>query len=361
MNNEKVSVNDVLEALAIRLNDVLRPDKKSKNKKNNAYFWTFKFIFLLLLIWLITIVFNSFEEFGVSLIYIIAKSLRSVLSIIWIVSLSYIKGLLILYLLFDNLKIFVESEYYDNLYESNRKLRLKKETVFKAIELILKVFAVFYMIGIAVVALVSAYILATIVFMLLKNVYVISPILIFGSILLISFFTFMHIKNKFFSIKQTISKNHFIFAFSILFLGVFFFGYETNSYEYKNQLPDGMELTHKEQVFTIKENQKIELKNNSKLDNLEVIYDDTLEDEMKVEFEYFETAEIRYVYTFNENDDLQLSFSSRLDFHSKNLEDVFNLVYSTFNRKTIYNYNLFKYPNITVRINPKYEKDLKIV
>ena len=129
MNNEKVSVNDVLEALAIRLNDVLRPDKKSKNKKNNAYFWTFKFIFLLLLIWLITIIFNSFEDFGVSLIYIIAKSLRSVLSVIWITSLSYIKGLLILYLLFDNLKIFVESEYYDNLYENNRKLRLKKETL----------------------------------------------------------------------------------------------------------------------------------------------------------------------------------------------------------------------------------------
>ena len=361
MNNEKVSVNDVLEALAIRLNDVLRPDKKSKNKKNNAYFWTFKFIFLLLLIWLITIAFNSFEEFGVSLIYIVAKSLRSVLSVIWITSLSYIKGLLILYLLFDNLKIFVESEYYDNLYESNRKLRLKKETIFKTVELILKVFAVFYMIGIAVVGAISAYILATIVFMLLKNVYIISPLLIFGSILLVSFFTFMHIKNKFFSNKQTIVKNHFIFAFSILFLGVFFFGYETSSYEYKNQLPDGMELTHKEQIFTIKENQKIELKNNSKLDNLEVIYDDTLEDEMKVEFEYFETAEIRYVYTFNENDDLQLSFSSRLDFHSKNLEDVFNLVYSTFNRKTIYNYNLFKYPNITVRINPKYEKDLKIV
>ena len=37
MENEKVTVNDVLEALAIRTNDVLRPDKKSPNKKNNAY------------------------------------------------------------------------------------------------------------------------------------------------------------------------------------------------------------------------------------------------------------------------------------------------------------------------------------
>ena len=196
MKSDKVTVNDVLEALAIRLNDVLRPDKKSKNKKNNAYFWAFKFILLIALLMLINYVFANFEEIGVSLIYAIGKSLRSVLSFIWIISLSYIKGLIILYLLYDNYKIFVESEYYKNLYETNRKMRQRKETFFKIIEIILKVYAVFYMIGISMLGIAAIYALFTILSMLLNNIYIISPIIIFGGLLLVSIFTFLHIKNR---------------------------------------------------------------------------------------------------------------------------------------------------------------------
>lgn len=360
MKEEKVTVNDVLEALAIRTNDVLRPDKKSKNKKNNAYFWVFKAIYLVLLLVLINIICDSFQSIGVSLIYAIGKSLRSVLSFIWVISLSYIKGIVILYLLYDNYKIFVESEYYKNLYADNRKLKNNKEVVFGTIELFLKVFAVFAMITIAGLATISIYGFFTIVIMLFKNIYVISPLIITGALFLISFFTFMHIKNKFFDTKQTIVKNHFIFAFVVLLLGVIFLGYETSSYEYMNKLPDEMPLVSKEQSFTIKEGQKINLSNDSKLKNLEVIYDETLGDEMIVKLDYFETAKVRYSYYFNENDDLNLEFSSRLDFHPENLNDVFDLFHSTFNRKVIYNYNLFKYPNIYVYINPSYKNDLII-
>ena len=141
MERVKVTVNDVLEALAIRLNDFLRPDKKSKNKKDNSYFWVFKFIFLMLLIWFISFIFNNFIEIGVSLIYLVAKSLRSILSYIWIISLSFIKSVLILYLLYDNLKIFTSSDYYHNLYADDRKMKHKKNVLFYSIEVILKVFA----------------------------------------------------------------------------------------------------------------------------------------------------------------------------------------------------------------------------
>ena len=360
MNKYKVSVNDVLEALAIRINDVLRPDKKSKNKKNNAYFWIFKFLLLCVLLWIVHIVFNNFIEIGVSLIYAISKSLRSVLSFIWVISLSYIKGILVLYLLYDNYKSFVTSEYYDNLYLKNRKLRNKKEVLFKTIEIVLKVFAVFNMIAIAGVAAVSVYALITVILMLFDNIYIISPIIIFMSLFLISFFTFMHIKNKFFAKEQTIAKNHFIFSFVLLVIGVGCFWYETSSYEYYNGLPDDMNLVYKEQTFKINEEQRIKIKNNSKLNNLKVIYDDTLDDELVIQLEYFETADVRYYYRFNSYDDLDITFTSSLDFHPENVEDVSKLIFNTFNRKTIYNYNLFKYPNIYVFINPKYKSLLTV-
>ena len=360
MNKYKVSVNDVLEALAIRINDVLRPDKKSKSKKNNAYFWIFKCIFLVILLWIIHIVFESFQEIGVSLIYAIGKSLRSVLSIIWVASLSYIKGVLILYLLYDNYKIFVTSEYYDNLYRKNKNLRHKKEVLFKVVEVFLKVFAVLNMIVIAGLGAISVYALATIIIMLFENIHIISPLIIFAGTFLISFFTFMHIKNKFFGDKQTIFKNHFLFAFILLIIGIGCFWYETSSYEYVNGLPTDMNLVYKEQKFDLSEGQRIHIKNNSKLNNLKVVYDDTLEDEMVVQLEYFETANVKYYYTFNEYDDLDLTFTSSLDFHAENVLDVFKMINSTFNRKTIYNYNLFKYPNIYVFVNSKYQKYLSV-
>ncbi len=358
LSDIKVTVNDVLEALAIRINDVLRPDKKSKNKKNNAYFWMFKCIFLVILLWIINIVFDSLQYTGVSLIYAIGKSLRSVLSFIWVISLSFIKGLLVLYLLYDNYKIFVTSEYYDNLYAKNKKLKYKKESLFRVIEIVLKVLAVFNMIAIAGLGAISLYALITIIIMLFENIYIISPLVIFSATFLISFFTFMHIKNKFFSEKQTIFKNHFLFAFILLIIGVGSLWYETSSYEYYNGLPNEMNLVYKEQFFTINDGQKIFLNNESKLNNLKVVYDETLDDEMVVQLEYFETANVKYSYTFNEYDDLDLTFTSSLDFHPDNVIDVFKLIYSTFNRKTIYNYNLFKYPNITIYVNENTAKKI---
>ena len=41
--NEKVTSNDVLDALSIRLNDLLKIGKKgSVERKNSSYFWLFK-------------------------------------------------------------------------------------------------------------------------------------------------------------------------------------------------------------------------------------------------------------------------------------------------------------------------------
>ena len=43
MNKQGVTSNDILEALSIRINDTIRPNR-NKEKKNNAYFWIFKFV-----------------------------------------------------------------------------------------------------------------------------------------------------------------------------------------------------------------------------------------------------------------------------------------------------------------------------
>lgn len=360
MNKKIFSINDVLEALAIRINDILRPDKKSKNKKNNAYFWAFKLLLLILLIISISWMFKCFDKIGVAVIYFVANSLRSVLASIWSFSLAFIKGLMILYLLYDNFKIFIKSDYYKNLYANNRAMKSRKEFVFAGIELILKVFSVFFMIVVALFGVFAIYAFIIVIIMLIKNIYIISPLIITGSLFFLALITLLHIKNKFFDNIQTITNNHFIFAFSILVIGIFTLGYEMSSYEYINSLPVEMDLITKEASFDLNDDIKINLNNDSKLKNLVIEYDESLNDKMYISFEYFETANVKYTYTFNENDDLDLFFSSKLKFKPRNINDVFKLIHSTFNRKTMYNYNLFKYPNITVRVSPKYKKNITI-
>ena len=76
-----------------------------------------------------------------------------------------------------------------------------------------------------------------------------------------------------------------------------------------------------------------------------------LNDEIRVEFEYFNTADVSYTYFFNEKDDLKIQFDSDISFGVSNFEDVLKLAVETLRNQTMYNYNLFKYPTINVYVN----------
>ena len=359
MDKNKITSNDVLEALSMRINDVLRPAKKD-NKKNNAYFWMFKFALLILFIVLINCLFDALGELGEGIIYIVGKSLRSVLSAIWTNSISFMKVLLITCLLYDNLKIFITSPYYGILYKDDKVMLPRKEKFFKVIDIIFKIFAVLFMLIVGALAALAMFGLIYMIVMVINGMYMVSPIIIMAAIFTISYFTFKFIQNKFFDFKVAITKNHFIVAFVVLVLGICFFGYEISSFEYKNTLPIDFELTRKEKSFEIDDNQIIKLKNNSKLNNMKILIDDELDGEIRVVFEYFETAKVKYSYEFNDNDDLKLIFSSDLDFGIENVYDVLKLFVSTFNSKTMYNYNLFKYPNIYVYVNQRDMERIKV-
>lgn len=351
MNKGSVTSNDILEALSLRVNEILRPGKKKENKKENIFFWIFKFIFLVLYLLIIAWFFNQLRGLGVSIIYFIGKSLRSVLSAVWITVIGFMKEFIIIYLLYDNFKIFRNSSYFEKLYEKERKLKKKKEMISKGIDIFFKVLSVGFMIITGFFAALSLFFAIYLIIMVLDGTFVVSPIIVMLSIFGICYFTFKYIQNKFFDSKPVITKTYFIVSFLTLFLGVLLFGYEISSFEYYNTLPRGLNVIQKEQTFKVDDSQKIILKSNSKLDNLKVILDEDLKDEIKVKLEYFETANVSYIYTFNENDNLKLTFTSSIDFESDNIIDVMKLIMASFNNKTIYNYNLFKYPNIYVYAN----------
>ena len=82
MDKNKLTSNDVLEALSIRTNQILKIEKDKDDKKNNLNFWLFKFIYLAIYIFILVEIFNNVRDAGVVTFYYIGKSLRSVFLII---------------------------------------------------------------------------------------------------------------------------------------------------------------------------------------------------------------------------------------------------------------------------------------
>ena len=355
---QKVTTNDVLDVLSIKLNDTLKTTKKNRDPRDNSYYWLFKLIILMIYLFLLHLLFDAVANLGVIAIYAIGKSLRSILSVGWLTIIGFIKGIVMLYTVYNNVDVFMKSEYYEKLYQKDRKMCKKKKELFSGIKVFLQVLSIMFLLVAGLLA--AAVLFVTVLFfkLLLDGVYIVSPIVICLSAFAICYLTFKHIQNKFFDTKPAISNTCFIIAVFALVIGVIFFGYETSGYEYKNTLPLGFETIKQEQTFDVSKVNKVYLKSNTKLNNIKIYTDNNLLDEIKVEVEYFGTTNVSYTYLFNENNNLYLTFSSELNFKLEDLYDVARLASASFNNSTIYNYNLFKYPNITIRANEKVLKKL---
>ena len=72
---ERTNGDDILDALSLRINQNLRTEKEIDDKKNNVYFWLFKFLILIVYLLIINGVFILVKEFVVYLIYLFAVSL----------------------------------------------------------------------------------------------------------------------------------------------------------------------------------------------------------------------------------------------------------------------------------------------
>ena len=350
MNKQKITSNDVLEALSVRINETIRPNR-NKDKKNNTYFWIFKFILLFLYIQLIVWAFNGVREIGVLSIYAVANSLRSVLSSFWVLAIDFMKGLIILYLLFFHFKLFTESSYFKALYKDEKKLLKKKKSVKKIIEKIFKAFAVIYLLIIGFVAALSLFSFFYMIGMFNDGIFLVSPLLIMALVFVICMLIFRHIQNKFFGTLPVINRNYILIMGCALIVSIVLFGYEVSSFDRNKGLPRGFDLTNKTQSFVLQDGQNVLIRSNSKLDNLNLIEDKSLTNEIRIEVQYYKTAKVWYVSEFNDFDDLKIVFTSDIDYGKVEINDLLKLFVSTFNSKTIYNYNLFKYPNIYIYAN----------
>ncbi len=351
MNSDKFNSCELLDNVSIRVNKWLGTEKKGKEPKENVYFWIVKVFLVLIFVQLVAMLFNGFAYAGKEIIYAFGKSLRGFISSIWVGSLNIIKGLAILFIFFDNLKDFVESKYYKKLYSKDKKRKKAKEVLFKVFDILLKINTVGYLILFGVIAVLSLLGIAYLIMILKDGTLIFSPFLIAITIFVICYFVFKYIKGRIFEGKTYITRNYFVISMIVLLGSIVFLGYELSNFDHRNSLPTGFTTNAEKMTADIENMDKVVITSDSKLDNIRLFIDEELDkNEIRIETESYRTADVKYVYSYDEKN-MEVIITSDLDLEVGYSSDLINLFVSTFRHKTIYNYNLLKYPNINVYIN----------
>lgn len=353
--------DDVLDSLSLWLNKVLRTEKMIDDKKNNVYFWLFKLIFLFLYLAIIDCLFDALRDFGVSLIYVLAVSLRTILASIFAFSVEFCKELVMLYLLFKNLKIFMNSSYYKRLYSRDNKMKDGKEKFFRIAYNVLKYLSVPFLALVGAIATFMIILIIIFVYMCAAGVYVVSPILITLSIFAICYVLFRSIQNKFFDRETAVTNKTWGFVLGVLLISICLFGYEISGYEYNSGLPENFSLVNKVLEFKLDDAEEVYIKSGSKYNNVSILKDDSLENKIRVELDYYETANTFYTTYLNDDDKLLLRFDSTLNYSKLDMKDVLKLGVESARKQTLYNYNLFKYPVIRIYVSGENESKVKLV
>ena len=360
-NNFRVEItegDDVLDALSMRINQSLRTEKAIDDKKNNVYFWLFKFLILLCYLVWVNACFFAAKEVGVYLIYLFAVSLRSILAFVYKFGLTFVQFIFVTYILLKNLKIFTKSNYYKRLYAKDRYMLKKKRQFFGTIEKVLQAFGIVYLVFVGIIAVILVSFAVILIAMMFNNMFMLSLLAVVLILLLLCLFIFEELRAKFFGLKSWVRKEHLYVGLLALIFAVICFGYETNTYKINPGLPSNLETVHQSFDLTLPSINSLNVSSNAKFNNIEVKVDNSLDDVVRFDIESYETAYVSYVTHFNSDTrDMDIKFDGETNFKMENINDVFKLGEETIKNKTMYNYNMFKYPKITVYVSmSNYEK-----
>ncbi len=347
-NKKEISIIDLL---SLRINETLKSERKNTTADNNPYFWIVKFFILFFSIIGISILFDVIREVGTEAIYEINRSLRSILAGIWGFTVSFMKYILILHTVYINVKSFVKSPYYERLYAKDKEMRIKKELLFEKILRILKTLSIPFLVVLLLTGAFALFIFFYFIFIWINGTFIISPFLISISIILISYLAYKHILVGFYDAKYKINRKAYVLILLALLFSSALIFCELKDFKYDHSLPVAFETKKKVTTFDISARDKVIIKSNSKLNNVKVYKNDSLKDEIKIYIEYYDTAKVEYIYEYNDDNSLILTFNSKQNVKITDIPAILGIIEKGLIDKTIYNFNLFKYPNIKIYVN----------
>lgn len=352
---ERTTGDDILDEISLHINKKLKTEKAIDNQKNNVYFWLFKFLVLIVYLIVVNAALYGIKELGSDLINLAFLSLSSVFAGAYSFIIWFITYILNVYILYKNLIIFKESPYYKRLYKNDIKMYSNKVELFDLLETILKALAIAALVIIGFVTLLILSLIVLLIVLMASNIFQFPLLLALCCLFALCSFIFAEIEKKFFCVKTIVTKNYIYTALVFTLIATIWFQidvfYDNSPYNISKSLPQPFEVENKRVKFDITNKDAIYLKSNAKFNNIEIITDNNLKDEIVLDFEYYKTAKVSYTNHFNENDELIISFDSDIDFKNDDFIDLLILGIESIEKKTIYNYNMLRYPRIKVYVN----------
>ncbi len=318
-------------------------------------------VLIILLFWLIGILFNAIEYLGVFIIYTVGMSGRLVVSTIWkiIVELTY--ALFIIVALYKLLANYKNNSKEKLLFKNKKKDDKAKDKFFSTANIFIKVLSIIILIPLFIVDIGALYVFGLLFGLIGEGINLSSLfIMVFGIILFVTSLILL-VKSLLSNNDKIPSKFFFVTIVSIFvmaFSGILFV-IETKDYKRVDSLTNDFKITTIRQQYKLDSKKKYIISNNGGLRKINVIYDDDLGSYMEVEIKHYTTSSID-TYVREGNKETIISYNQDLKLEFEDIEKVYNLVLSCLKEKRIYNYNLLKYGDITIRVSSEYKDNIKV-
>ena len=360
---KRTTGDDILDEISLHINKKLKTEKAIDDQKNNVYFWLFKFLVLIIYLLVVNIALYGIKELGSDLINLMFLSLSSIFAGVYSFIIWFITYILNVYILYKNLIIFKSSPYYKRLYKNDIKMYANKVELFDLIETILKALSIAALVITGFISLIVLSLIVMLIVLMASKIYQIPLLLALCSIFALCSFIFAEIEKKIFGVKTIVNKNYIYTAIVCTLIFTIWFQidifYDNSPYNISKSLPQPFEVESKRVKFDTTNKDSIYLKSDAKFNNIEIITDNNLKDEIIIDFEYYKTAKVSYTNHFNDKDDLVVSFESDIEFNNDDFVDLLILGIESIEKKTIYNYNMLRYPRIKVYVNSANKNKVK--
>lgn len=154
-------------------------------------------------------------------------------------------------------------------------------------------------------------------------------------------------------------------GFIVFLLGATWFYIETIDYSVSSNLSNHISMKVEKLEYEISNDKTFVITNRNSNKNIQLLIDNSITDnKVKVEIDHaniLNVASNYYVINDDGKEFNKLDFESALSISKDTVLSLYDLGIDSLRDKTVYNYNLLRYPNIKVYVHENYRENIKFV
>jgi len=143
--------------------------------------------------------------------------------------------------------------------------------------------------------------------------------------------------------------NLLLVGFLLFVVGIIILNFELVEYNFSNSLPNNFDTTVDTLYLSTQTDKVYRIKAGKYNENLKIkkYINNNLKDKVMIEIKHSDTSDVTSSIK-NSIDKTEITFYNQINFSNKSMKDLVGFVLKCITEKKIYNYNLFKYGEISI-------------